>query len=323
MTPVFSADDYGFMRQALSLAQRAADSGEVPVGAVVVNAGEIVGRGWNRPVASHDPTAHAEVMAIREAGERLGNYRLAGCTLYVTLEPCVMCAAAIHLARLARVVYAATEPKTGAHVSQMQLFKEGLFHHRLAIEMGLMAEESTVLLTSFFAQRREQQKARKGQGMRMVVSLAEQTLRLLDSRNGNLLAIYPVSTAAKGAGEQMGSYQTPRGFHRIRAKIGAGQPENTVFVARRPTGEVWTPGLSEQFPGRDWILTRILWLCGCEPGRNRWGNVDTMRRYIYIHGTPDTTDISQPGSHGCIRMRNSDLIELFERVPAGISVEIA
>lgn len=319
----FTTVDHGFMRQALVLAQHAADSGEVPVGAVVVKDGQVIGQGWNRPLGSHDPTAHAEVMAIREAAQRLGNYRLSGCTLYVTLEPCVMCAGAIHHARIARVVYASTEPKTGAHVSQVQLFGQGLFHHSLIVEAGLMADESTALLTHFFTQRRGQQKSRKGQGMRIVVSIAEQKLHLLDSRSGEELAVYPVSTAANGVGEKMGSYQTPRGFHRIRAKIGTGQPENTVFVARRPTGEIWSPALAEQFPDRDWILTRILWLCGCEPGRNRWGNVDTMRRYIYIHGTPETTNMNQPGSHGCIRMRNHDLIDVFDRISVGISVEIS
>lgn len=157
--------------------------------------------------------------------------------------------------------------------------------------------------------------------MNIVVRIPEQTLSLYDDV-GQLLAEYPVSTAANGVGEVAGSYQTPRGKHRIRAKIGAGQPANTVFVGRRPTGEIWTPELGEAFPGRDWILTRILWLCGNEPGKNRWGTVDTMRRYIYIHGTPDSTDMSQPGSHGCVRMRNEDLLALFDQVPAGTPVDI-
>ena len=158
--------------------------------------------------------------------------------------------------------------------------------------------------------------------MKIVVSIPEQQLILLDDNDAEL-ARYPVSTAAKGVGEQSGSYQTPRGLHRIRAKIGADQPENTVFIARRPTGEVWTPELYETDPGRDWILTRILWLCGCEPGRNRWGEVDTMRRYIYIHGSPDSAEMGRPGSHGCIRMRNADLIELFAQVPCYTPVEIS
>ena len=120
-----------------------------------------------------------------------------------------------------------------------------------------------------------------------------------------------------------GSYCTPLGAHIIRAKIGAGLQENTVFVARRPTGEIYTPELSAQFPNRDWILTRILWLSGCEVGFNRLGDVDTMRRYIYIHGSPDSVHMGEPGSIGCIRMRNADIVELFDLVPAGTPVNIA
>lgn len=157
--------------------------------------------------------------------------------------------------------------------------------------------------------------------MKIRVSIARQQLWLLDDF-GTCLAQYPVSTAAAGAGEVSGSFRTPRGPHLIRAKIGAGQPENAVFVRRRPTGEIWSPELHEAFPGRDWILTRILWLSGREPGCNRLGDVDTMRRFIYIHGTPEITDMSTPGSHGCIRMRNSDLVELFEQVPCYTPVEI-
>ena len=108
----------------------------------------------------------------------------------------------------------------------------------------------------------------------------------------------------------------------MRAKIGAGAPVNTVFVARRPTGEIYSAALAAQFPARDWILTRILWLSGCEPGFNRLGDVDTMRRKIYIHGTPDEVPMGQPGSHGCVRMRNADIVELFERVPLYTSIEI-
>jgi L,D-transpeptidase YbiS len=133
---------------------------------------------------------------------------------------------------------------------------------------------------------------------------------------------YSVSTARKGGGEKNGSLCTPRGRHLVRAKIGAGQPINSVFVRRRPTGEVWTPELHEKYPGRDWILTRILWLSGCEPGRNRLGDVDTMRRYIYIHGSPDTAQMGKPGSIGCIRMRNRDIVELFDRLPPYTPVEI-
>ena len=133
---------------------------------------------------------------------------------------------------------------------------------------------------------------------------------------------YPVSTAANGPGETEGSECTPRGWHVIRAKIGAGAPPGTVFVGRRPTGECYTPALGAAHPDRDWILTRILWLSGTEPGRNRLGHVDTMRRYIYIHGCPDDVDMSVPGSHGCIRMRNDDVIDLFDRVEAGTRVVI-
>ena len=157
--------------------------------------------------------------------------------------------------------------------------------------------------------------------MKINVHIATQQLELLDDA-GNTLRRYAVSTAVNGAGETCGSYCTPRGKHVIRAKIGAGQPENTVFVRRRPTGEIYTPELGAQFPERDWILTRILWLSGCEPGFNRLGENDTMRRYIYIHGTPDSAQLGVPASHGCIRMRNADLVELFDLVPAGTPVEI-
>ena len=157
--------------------------------------------------------------------------------------------------------------------------------------------------------------------MKINVRIATQRLELLDDA-GKLLRSYSVSTAANGVGEVSGSYCTPRGKHIIRARIGAGQPENTVFVRRRPTGETYTPELGAQFPERDWILTRILWLSGCEAGFNRLGESDTMRRYIYIHGTPDSAQLGAPGSHGCIRMRNADLIELFDMVPAGTAVEI-
>jgi predicted GNAT family N-acyltransferase len=137
-----------------------------------------------------------------------------------------------------------------------------------------------------------------------------------------LLRRYPVSTARNGAGEVRGSYRTPRGRHLVRAKIGAGVAENSVFVRRRPTGEVWSPDLAEQFPDRDWILTRILWLSGTEPGLNRLGDVDTMRRYIYLHGSPDSVPVGTPGSIGCVRMRNRDIIELFDLVPPYTPVDI-
>ena len=156
---------------------------------------------------------------------------------------------------------------------------------------------------------------------RIEISIPEQSLALIE--NGREVRRYVVSTSRNGAGERQGSFCTPRGEHIVRAKIGAGQPLNTVFVRRRPTGEIWTPELGERFPGRDWILTRILWLSGCEPGRNRMGEVDTMRRYIYIHGSPDNIEMGKPGSIGCIRMRNRDVVELFELVPPGTAVSIA
>jgi lipoprotein-anchoring transpeptidase ErfK/SrfK len=155
---------------------------------------------------------------------------------------------------------------------------------------------------------------------RIEISIPEQSLVLLDGARE--LKRYPVSTSRSGAGEKEGSFCTPRGAHNVRAKIGAGQPSNTVFRGRRPTGEVWTPELGERFPGRDWILTRILWLSGCTLGKNRLGDVDTMRRYIYIHGSPDSVPMGKPGSIGCIRMRNADIAELFDLVPAGVPVDI-
>ncbi|PJC03057.1 MAG: L,D-transpeptidase [Gallionellales bacterium CG_4_9_14_0_8_um_filter_55_61] len=157
--------------------------------------------------------------------------------------------------------------------------------------------------------------------MKIIIHIAAQTLELLDDA-GQVLRRYAVSTALKGAGEVSGSFCTPRGRHIIRAKIGAGCPVNSVFVRRRPTGEIYTPELGAQFPQRDWILTRIMWLSGCEVGFNRLGKSDTMRRYIYLHGTPDTEPVGVAGSHGCIRMRNADLLELFELVPVGAAVEI-
>jgi L,D-transpeptidase YbiS len=153
------------------------------------------------------------------------------------------------------------------------------------------------------------------------ISIAEQRLHLLDEA-GAVLADYPVSTALNGPGEKKNSGCTPRGKHIVRAKIGAGQPVGTVFIGRRPTGEVWSPELAAEHPARDFILSRILWLSGCEVGINRLGDVDSMQRYIYIHGTPDTEPMGIPRSHGCVRMRNKDVVELFERVPAGTPVTI-
>jgi len=157
--------------------------------------------------------------------------------------------------------------------------------------------------------------------MKLRISIPDQQLELLDDSE-NVLRRYPVSTAANGPGEIAGSYQTPRGQHLVRAKIGGDQPVNAVFRSRRPTGEIYTPELGETQPERDWILSRILWLSGAEPGFNRLGECDTMRRYIYIHGTPDETFEQAPSSHGCIRMRNADLVELFDVVPTYTPVEI-
>jgi len=157
--------------------------------------------------------------------------------------------------------------------------------------------------------------------MKIEIDIANQQLELFDDA-GKLLRNFAVSTSAKGVGEIAGSYCTPRGRHVIRAKIGAGLPENAVLVRRRPTGEIYSSELGAKFPDRDWILTRILWLSGSEKGFNRLGETDTMRRYIYIHGTPDMVRMGIPGSHGCIRMRNTELVELFDMVPAGTEVDI-
>lgn len=156
--------------------------------------------------------------------------------------------------------------------------------------------------------------------MLIEISIPTQSLRLY--AQGALLRQYAVSTASNGVGCLKNSGCTPIGGHIIRAKIGENALENTVFVGRRPTGEVFSPALMAQYPRRDWILTRILWLSGTEPGVNRLGQVDTMQRYIYIHGAPDSATMGQPGSHGCIRMRNAELIELFDLVTVGTPVTI-
>ena len=153
------------------------------------------------------------------------------------------------------------------------------------------------------------------------ISIQYQALTLFDEV-GSIVAKYGISTAANGVGCEKNSGCTPLGNHIIRAKIGACALPNSVFVGRRFTGEICTPELMAQFPERDWILTRILWLSGTEVGKNRLGNVDTMQRYIYIHGTPDSTEMSKIGSHGCIRMRNDDVIALFDTVPVGTPVVI-
>lgn len=145
------------------------------------------------------------------------------------------------------------------------------------------------------------------------VSVERQILELRDYKN--VIFSATISTARNGLGEINGSECTPRGWHQIRAKIGHNCAVNTVFVGRRPTGEIYHPDLKIQYPDRDWILTRILWLSGLEPGFNRMGNIDTMRRYIYIHGSPDDDLLGVPGSHGCIKMNNQDVMKLFDLVP--------
>ncbi len=152
------------------------------------------------------------------------------------------------------------------------------------------------------------------------VSIAEQKMRLFD--NQTAVRCYSISTAKNGSGELKNSDMTPRGRHIIRAKIGANCPINTVFIHRRPTGEIFSSALQQANPNRDWILTRILWLSGCEIGKNRLGLVDTMARYIYIHGCPDDVAMGIPQSHGCVRMRNIELIEFFDLAPVGAEVMI-
>jgi L,D-transpeptidase YbiS len=153
------------------------------------------------------------------------------------------------------------------------------------------------------------------------VDIQRQTLSLI--WEGEAVVDYPVSTGANGHGCEAGSYKTPIGWHRIKLKIGEGQPAGTVFVRRRPTGEVFTPALGRVAPSRDWILTRILWLDGLEPRLNRGEGVDTLRRFIYIHGTPDECMANARSSHGCVRMFNADVIDLFSRVEVGTRVLIS
>ncbi|MBU0790328.1 MAG: L,D-transpeptidase [Gammaproteobacteria bacterium] len=156
--------------------------------------------------------------------------------------------------------------------------------------------------------------------MEIDIDLSAQRLRLCDGEHQ--VMDVAVSTGANGIGEQNGSGCTPRGRHQVRAKIGQGAPPGAVFRGRRWTGEVWTPEAHDTQPGRDWILTRILWLSGLEPGRNRLGPVDTFRRYIYLHGTPPVTALGTPGSKGCIRMNNADIIRLFDLVAPGTVVNL-
>lgn len=148
-----------FMRAALELAEKAENLGEVPVGAVVVKDGEIIGRGFNAPISRHDPSAHAEMMALRDAAQRLGNYRLTGCELFVTLEPCLMCAGAMMHARIARLVYGANDPKTGVCGSVLDVFAEQRLNHHAEMTGGVLAEECGTMLSNFFAMRRAQQKS--------------------------------------------------------------------------------------------------------------------------------------------------------------------
>jgi len=152
------------------------------------------------------------------------------------------------------------------------------------------------------------------------ISLSDQCLYGFSA--GQLKLRLPVSTALKGAGEQQGSFCTPRGLHRVEQKIGDEMPLGAVFIGRKWTGEVWSPQLHEQFPQRDWILTRILWLSGCEPGVNQDGEIDTYQRYIYLHGTPDCEPMGVARSHGCVRLRNADLLQLYPRVPLHCAVQI-
>lgn len=154
----------------------------------------------------------------------------------------------------------------------------------------------------------------------IVVSIAQQRLQLREA--DTLVMDTAIATASNGPGEEMDSERTPRGWHKVRAKIGAGLEQNAVLVGRRPTGEIFSPQLRQQFPDRDWVLTRILWLSGLEPGKNRFGRVDTMRRYIYIHGCPDDDPMGIPGSHGCLKMRNAEVITLFDRIPLNTLVWI-
>ncbi len=160
---------------------------------------------------------------------------------------------------------------------------------------------------------------------RLQISLAAQQLSLYEidgQGDKRLIRQFPVSTAANGAGEQNGSFQTPRGRHAIAEKIGDGLPLYAVFRARMPTGEVWSPEAGAAQPERDWILSRIVWLTGLQPGKNQGGEVDTRSRYIYIHGTHAEALIGTPVSHGCIRMNNADVMTLFDLVDVGVAVDI-
>lgn len=162
--------------------------------------------------------------------------------------------------------------------------------------------------------------AKTDASLRLRIDIPAQTLEVW--RAGELIRTYPVSTSSNGVGERKGSEQTPRGAHYVRARIGAGLPAQAVLRGRRFTGELWSVALAKAQPDRDWILGRILWLCGLERGRNRLGDVDSQQRYIYIHGTPDSEPMGTPRSHGCIRMRMADVIVLFDQVVVGTRVDI-
>ena len=155
----------------------------------------------------------------------------------------------------------------------------------------------------------------------IIVNITEQTLSVFALKD-KLVKKYRIATAKNGPGEKFGSECTPRGKHIIRAKIGDKQAVNTVFIGRRPTGEIYEPAMKKEHPNRDWILTRILWLSGLEKGKNRLSKVDTMRRYVYIHGCPDEDKMGIPSSHGCVKMRNNEMIELYNLVPVLTPVEI-
>ncbi|MEQ3636690.1 L,D-transpeptidase [Alcanivorax sp.] len=155
--------------------------------------------------------------------------------------------------------------------------------------------------------------------MELIINLSEQWLAL---RGGQTTDRFTISSAANGAGEAMGSGATPRGIHVVRARFGAGLPPGAVLMGRKFSGEVFNAQLGARFPERDWVLSRILWLGGLEPGRNLGGDVDSFRRFIYIHGAPDGEPMGTPASHGCIRMRNDAVIRLFDQVPVGTRVTI-
>ncbi len=152
------------------------------------------------------------------------------------------------------------------------------------------------------------------------ISIAKQQLSIVVNKVVD--RVYSVSTARNGAGEKMGSECTPTGWHKVRVKIGGSTPLNSVFVGRRATGEIYSPQLGVDYPERDWVLTRILWLGGLESRKNRYGKVDSTWRYIYIHGCPDEFMLGKPESHGCIRMKNKEIVDLFDRVDVGLKVLI-